>query len=47
MVEIEHPNYAGITLAAALEQEQLSLMPMPTPFDGYVEIVARVPVPVW
>ena len=40
--EIEHPNYAGITLAAALEQEQLSLMPMPTPFDGYVEIVARV-----
>ncbi len=40
--EIEHPNYAGITLAAALEHEQLSLMPMPTPFDGYVEIVARV-----
>jgi len=40
--EIEHPNYAGITLATALEQEQLSLMPMPTPFDGYVEIVARV-----
>ncbi len=35
-------NYAGITLAVALEQEQLSLMPMPTPFDGYVEIVARV-----
>src|SRR5664279_1910156 len=40
--ELEHPNYAGITLAVALEQEQLSLMPMPTPFDGYVEIVARV-----
>src|SRR5512137_705935 len=26
----------------AAEEEQLSLMPMPTPFDGYVEIVARV-----
>ena len=40
--ELEHPNYAGITIATALEQEQLSLMPMPTPFDGYVEIVAGV-----
>jgi len=40
--ELEHPNYAGITLATALEEEQLSLLPMPTPFDGYVEIVARV-----
>ena len=40
--ELEHPNYAGITLATALEEEQLSLMTMPTPFDGYVEIVARV-----
>jgi len=36
--EIEHPNYAGITLAEALEQEQIALMPMPTPFDGYIEI---------
>jgi transposase len=40
--ETEHPNYAGITLAEALEQEQAALMPMPTPFDGYIEIVARV-----
>jgi hypothetical protein len=40
--EIEHPNYAGITIAEALEQEQTFLMPMPTPFDGYVEILARV-----
>jgi len=40
--EVGHPNYAGITLAEALEQEQTYLMPMPTPFDGYVEIVARV-----
>src|SRR5664280_597893 len=41
-LEIAHPDYTGVTLADALEQEQLSLMPMPTPFDGYVEIVARV-----
>jgi len=40
--EVEHPNYAGITIAEALEQEQIALMPMPAPFDGYVEIVARV-----
>jgi transposase len=40
--EVEHPHYAGITLAEALEQEQAYVMPMPTPFDGYVEIVARV-----
>ena len=40
--EIEHPGYAGITLADALEQEQLYLMPMPMPFDGYVEVLARV-----
>jgi transposase len=40
--EIEHPHYAGITLAEALGQEHAYLMPMPTPFDGYVEIVARV-----
>jgi transposase len=40
--EIEHPDYAGITVADALEQEQIYLMPMPTPFDGYIEILARV-----
>ncbi len=40
--EIEHPHYAGITVADALEQEQIYLMPMPTPFDGYIEILARV-----
>lgn len=40
--EIEHPDYAGITLADALEQEQLYLMPMPAPFDGYIEVLARV-----
>jgi hypothetical protein len=40
--EIQHPDYTGITLADALEQEQLYLMPMPAPFDGYVEVLARV-----
>lgn len=41
-LEIEHPDYAGITLADALEQEQLYLMPVPAPFDGYIEVLARV-----
>ena len=41
-LEIEHPDYAGITIADALEQEQLYLMPMPAPFDGYIEVLARV-----
>ncbi len=40
--EIQHPDYAGITVADALEQEQMYLMPMPAPFDGYVEVLARV-----
>jgi transposase len=40
--ELEHPDYAGITLADALEQEQAYLMAMPTPFDGYVETTGRV-----
>ena len=41
-LEVGHPHDAGTTLAEALGQEQAYLMPMPTPFDGYVEIVARV-----
>ena len=40
--EIQHPDYAGITVADALEQEQMYLMPMPAKFDGYVEVLARV-----
>jgi len=40
-LEVQHPD-AGITVADALEQEQIYLMPMPTPFDGYVEVLARV-----
>ena len=39
---MEHPDYEHITIADALEQEQAYLMPMPTPFDGYVEVLARV-----
>lgn len=39
---VEHPDYAGICVAEVLEQEQIYLMPMPTPFDGYVELLARV-----
>jgi len=41
-LEIAHPDYTGVTLADALEQEPIYLMPMPTPFDGYVEVIARV-----
>lgn len=40
--QLEHPDYAGITVADALEQERLYVMPMPTPFDGYIEVLARV-----
>ena len=40
--EVQHPECVGITVADVLEQEQLYLMPMPTPFDGYVEVLARV-----
>jgi hypothetical protein len=40
--QIEHPDHAGMTVADALEQERHYLMPMPTPFDGYVEVLARV-----
>jgi hypothetical protein len=31
-----------LTIADVLEQEQLYMMPMPTPFDGYTEVLARV-----
>jgi transposase len=41
-VTLPHPDYANLTIADVLEQEQLYLMPMPTPFDGYTEVLARV-----
>jgi transposase len=40
--EIRHPEHDQFTVAEMLEQEQPYLMPMPEPFDGYVEKPARV-----
>ncbi|MCW0111774.1 IS21 family transposase [Burkholderia pseudomallei] len=37
-----HPEYTGMSIAEALEHEQAHLMPMPTPFDGYLEQPVRV-----
>jgi transposase len=37
-----HPELAGVTLREAWTQERPYLMPMPAPFDGYVELPARV-----
>jgi transposase len=37
-----HPELAGVTIHEAWLQERPHLMPMPTPFDGYVELPARV-----
>lgn len=37
-----HPELAGLTIREAWTQERAHLMPMPTPFDGYVELPARV-----
>jgi transposase len=37
-----HPEYDALTLAEVLEHERPHLMPVPTPFDGYVEVLARV-----
>jgi transposase len=40
--EIRHPDYGELTVAEMLEHEQASLMPMPAPFDGYVETLGRI-----
>ena len=40
--ELRHTEYPDLTIADVLEHEQTQLMPMPTPFDGYVEIMAKV-----
>jgi transposase len=37
-----HPEYPGMSIREAWEHEQPHLMPMPTAFDGYVELPARV-----
>ena len=40
--DIRHPEYADLTVAEMLEHERPHLMPMPTPFDGYVESQHKV-----
>ena len=40
--ELRHPEHKLFSVADMLEQEQAEIMPMPTPFDGYVEKSARV-----
>ena len=40
--EIRHPEYRQFSVAEVLEQERAELMPMPTPFDGYIERSAKV-----
>jgi transposase len=40
--ELRHTEYGDLTVAEMLEHEQPSLMPMVTPFDGYVETLGKV-----
>jgi hypothetical protein len=40
--ELRHPEYPALSVADVLVQEQSQMMPMPTPFDGFVEKPARV-----
>ncbi len=40
--EVRHPEHKQFCLAEMLEHERSHLMPMPEPFDGYVEKPARV-----
>jgi len=40
--ELRHPEHEQFSVAELLEHEQAHLMPMPEPFDGYVEQPARV-----
>ncbi len=40
--ELRHPEYKEFSVAEVLEQERAEMMPMPAPFDGYVEKLARV-----
>ncbi len=40
--ELRHTEYGDLTIAEMLEHEQPSLMPMVTPFDGYVETLGKV-----
>ena len=40
--EVRHPEHGQFSVAEMLEHERPHLMPMPAPFDGYVEKPARV-----
>jgi hypothetical protein len=40
--EVRHPEHDQFSVAEMLEHERVHLMPMPAPFDGYVEKPARV-----
>ena len=40
--ELQHPEFKGLSVAEMLEQEQALMMPMPTPFDGYVTDQVKV-----
>jgi transposase len=39
---LKHPEYSSLTVFDVLEQERLAMMPMPKPFDGYVESLGQV-----
>lgn len=41
-LEMMHPLYPALTIAEALDIEREHLMPMPEPFDGYVQRTVRV-----
>ena len=40
--EVAHPEHKGFSVADVLELERAHLMPMPAPFDGYVQEFSRV-----
>ena len=40
--ELTHPDWPELTVADVLQDERTRLMPLPKPFDGYVEQPARV-----
>jgi hypothetical protein len=40
--ELNHPEWPTLKVADVLQDEQVRLMPNPKPFDGYVEVPARV-----
>jgi transposase len=40
--ETAHPDWPALSIAEALQDEQPQLMPMPAPFDGYIQTPVRV-----